>query len=640
MSPDIKICVSSRPWNVYEDAFGGDPSRMLRLQDLTRGDIRLYVTDNLETNSHYLAIKEVDDAYKQLVEEITERADGVFLWVFLVVRELLHGLTNHDWIRDLQVRLRRLPPDLKKYFRYIMDSVEKVYEESSARILQICIHAENPLTIADLALLDEDDEGDLLENLDPKSWTQSSIQIKCLDSTKRLNARCKGLVEVGSDPVVPGSSVHFLHRTVRDFLDTPDIQEYLHKRASKTFCPSKALLDISLATMRLAKLLREQLVMESLMRACIYYVLHTKTLSRQNRNATLDLVGKEFFQFGTKYDPAFCYRYSALELAIARGLCTFIRLSIAGPTGLPGGTLSVRNRLALTLFPPDSNGSDGVETPSQDIHYFRSDMVQLLLSEGADLNICPQDSYSVYSLYTLWIDLIRFLGNEWNDLPKDTKDELRDITTLFFQHGADPDIEVPVGIHRMSALRIALDIVGCNKKDMRKNIKTPQAVKRKEDGKSSSGTNDTRKDDRAIRAMKEGNGLRAGFDTKKGIRLGVKGRLASIASSILNLKGYRISTRRIRSSLPRGFEYVRPRNTHTPNSLFPSNPSLDYSVAPEGLNTTMVPQGTDEMTLQTTTNWNFHGLDSRTSQYDRHPISSVQPHHYTRETQLIISNDH
>ena len=47
---NIKICASSRPWNVFGTAFGGGSCPMLRLQDLTRNDITLYVRETLEQN--------------------------------------------------------------------------------------------------------------------------------------------------------------------------------------------------------------------------------------------------------------------------------------------------------------------------------------------------------------------------------------------------------------------------------------------------------------------------------------------------------------------------------------------------------------------------------------------------------------
>lgn len=46
--PNIKMCISSRPWNVFMEQFGQDSTRTLMLQDYTRDDIRLYIQENLE----------------------------------------------------------------------------------------------------------------------------------------------------------------------------------------------------------------------------------------------------------------------------------------------------------------------------------------------------------------------------------------------------------------------------------------------------------------------------------------------------------------------------------------------------------------------------------------------------------------
>ncbi|ORY13816.1 hypothetical protein BCR34DRAFT_456125, partial [Clohesyomyces aquaticus] len=154
ISHDIKLCLSSRPWNIFEDTFGKDSSRMLRLQDLTRVDIQIYISDLLEKNERYLELKEMDNAYKDLVDEISAKASGVFLWVVFVVKELLTGLTNYDTIQILQKRLRQLPSDLEDYFHHMMNSVEELYQESSARILQICAQAREPLSLLYFSVLD------------------------------------------------------------------------------------------------------------------------------------------------------------------------------------------------------------------------------------------------------------------------------------------------------------------------------------------------------------------------------------------------------------------------------------------------------------------------------------------------------
>lgn len=46
--PDIKLCISSRPWNEFRDAFGRASDPQLAVEDLTRNDIKLYVRNTLE----------------------------------------------------------------------------------------------------------------------------------------------------------------------------------------------------------------------------------------------------------------------------------------------------------------------------------------------------------------------------------------------------------------------------------------------------------------------------------------------------------------------------------------------------------------------------------------------------------------
>jgi hypothetical protein len=99
-SPSVKICLSSRPWLVFEDAFQGLPG--LRLQDLTNNDITYFVNDKLINNRRWaqLAVEDPERSI-HLVNEIVTKAGGVFLWVKLVVVSLHNGLGNHDDIEDL-----------------------------------------------------------------------------------------------------------------------------------------------------------------------------------------------------------------------------------------------------------------------------------------------------------------------------------------------------------------------------------------------------------------------------------------------------------------------------------------------------------------------------------------------------------
>ena len=241
----IKLCVSSRPWNIFQEVFGQSEASQLLLEELTKDDIRTYVRDLLEDNDSFRALKERDHRYQELVNEITGKARGVFLWVTLVVRSLLHGLTNADSVRDLQRRLRRLPEELEPYFRHMLDGVEPIYRKESAELFEISLAAAEPYTLMTYHFAD--DECLLFDCLDPRYPSLDPLEpddfSQRLQTTrKRINARCLGLVEVReirseqtfTDPY-KWYTVDFLHRTVRDFLQTKDIRDLLNERIEPGF---------------------------------------------------------------------------------------------------------------------------------------------------------------------------------------------------------------------------------------------------------------------------------------------------------------------------------------------------------------------------------------------------------------------
>jgi hypothetical protein len=122
----VKVCLSSRPLVVFEDLFSDCPK--LQLQNLTYRDIEQYVCDKLNNNDAFqrLATTEPSEA-PALVHEIIEKADGVFLWVKLVVQSLLKGIRNRDEISDLWERLRLFPRELDPLYNRLLELIEPMY---------------------------------------------------------------------------------------------------------------------------------------------------------------------------------------------------------------------------------------------------------------------------------------------------------------------------------------------------------------------------------------------------------------------------------------------------------------------------------------------------------------------------------
>lgn len=235
----IKICVSSRPWNEFQQRFGIGEWE-LSVHELTKNDIRTYVEETLGADPAFTSLRDSDQRYPDLVTTIIDSADGVFFWVVLVIRSLLEGLTNADRIVDLQKRLAEIPTDLEAFFEKILFTVDDRYRRATATAFIISLQAASNLPLLSHWFFDELDENpEYAFQLHTRALPESEIESRAQQSMKRLNARCKGLLEsrVVSDrtPFRDNTwvkkaftcQVDFFHRTVRDFLELDFMQKRL-----------------------------------------------------------------------------------------------------------------------------------------------------------------------------------------------------------------------------------------------------------------------------------------------------------------------------------------------------------------------------------------------------------------------------
>lgn len=228
MSPDVKLCLSSRPWPQFKDAFGRDPEVVLTLEDLTRHDIRQYVSDKFHENDQYQKLTTMDEKYSELVEDVVRKAQGVFLWVFLVVRDLLEGLTYNDSIKTMRSRLESLPEDLEGFFHHMLKPIPRTYREQAACAFRVALSMSHPLLLMTYACLDDVEENDALSHHPHAPYSRNEVLLKKDIMQRRIHARSRGLMEISRSPdpeVFFQHRVDFIHRTVRDFLQqSPDLQ--------------------------------------------------------------------------------------------------------------------------------------------------------------------------------------------------------------------------------------------------------------------------------------------------------------------------------------------------------------------------------------------------------------------------------
>ncbi|KAK4180837.1 hypothetical protein QBC36DRAFT_342552 [Triangularia setosa] len=95
-----KIIFSSRLWNIFRDQFDTNPS--LKVERLTELDIRTFVNSEFEQTKGYIELRESNPKEaERLVSNIISKAQGVFLRVNLVVRELCVGFREGNRLSDL-----------------------------------------------------------------------------------------------------------------------------------------------------------------------------------------------------------------------------------------------------------------------------------------------------------------------------------------------------------------------------------------------------------------------------------------------------------------------------------------------------------------------------------------------------------
>jgi hypothetical protein len=231
---DVKICVSSREYNVFLNAFS--PGKKLRLQDLTRRDMERYVHNKL------IDMSDVAERTR-LVNKVVEKADGIFLWVALVVKTLRERLEEDCPLPVLEKELDSLPQELEALFVHLLNSLSRLSRrkafETFAIVSKLQTERTPKLTLLTYSFLD-DYESNPEFAMHP-SFPDPVIYGKALNprielGRKRLNGNCKGLVEYREDMMGPWEAIKdkdepykdamvtYTHRSVPEFLEKPSIR--------------------------------------------------------------------------------------------------------------------------------------------------------------------------------------------------------------------------------------------------------------------------------------------------------------------------------------------------------------------------------------------------------------------------------
>ena len=240
LGKDVKFCVSSRPWTVFEDAF--KQSSSLRLNQVTQEDIKTYVESKFAANAGFQVFCTLDrQSADRLLFDIAGKSAGIFLWVVLVVQSLLSGLTDGEKLTDLQKRLEALPPRLEDLFWKMLKSVDEWHYKRACEFFQIqeVMEVDETLLVWSLA---DDESHEKNATIPSTVRTQAQMNAEAEMMRRRLNACTRGLLEPSkSGKQLCYQRVGMLHRTVRDFMARRDIRKEIRETTGDEFNPAKRL---------------------------------------------------------------------------------------------------------------------------------------------------------------------------------------------------------------------------------------------------------------------------------------------------------------------------------------------------------------------------------------------------------------
>ncbi|KAL8669837.1 MAG: hypothetical protein Q9168_005589 [Polycauliona sp. 1 TL-2023] len=220
-----KVCVSSRPEQVFHTEFKHNPQ--CRVQDLNEKDIGKMVIEKLKPSLEKDKPTETE-AIRRLIRDLIRKAEGVFLWLSIMMKDLIKASRNCDSMSELRRRLEVTPGTMHGLYQRILEGLDAFHKPYAFKIFQTIIAANycgRRVTILGLACAEET-SWEHVKELHRSYFSSASFDLTCSELLTRLNSRCGNLIEVQASrgglsqatTMRYSRDVDFVHRTATEFL--------------------------------------------------------------------------------------------------------------------------------------------------------------------------------------------------------------------------------------------------------------------------------------------------------------------------------------------------------------------------------------------------------------------------------------
>ncbi|KAI0013931.1 hypothetical protein F4779DRAFT_298994 [Xylariaceae sp. FL0662B] len=229
---DLKICVASREWNDFLIRFKAYPR--IRIQECTQHDIERYVKDQLRAMSDF-SISVDQHELDSLAMTIVGKAEGVFIWVRVVLAAIEQGVLNGDGFRDLRRKVDTFPVELNDLYQHLFDSIPGSDRQAAFTVLSFSMIWMRPAqTLLQYKFLNDlSEDPDFAIKLSMQPLSKQALEINLTRASRLINGLCKGFLEIRSverKRYEGEEAVMFMHSTVKEFLSQEHIVKIMESR--------------------------------------------------------------------------------------------------------------------------------------------------------------------------------------------------------------------------------------------------------------------------------------------------------------------------------------------------------------------------------------------------------------------------
>lgn len=228
---NVKVVCSARPYPVFLKAFGA--GEVVKLHELTSSDISKFAEAQFRNWLSKPGMRDAQSNCLAMVEDITAKAEGIFLWATFVVKELVNQVLDDDSSKEsLQGRLRECHEcgSLDDLFQMLLQRVAKGRTAQLHSDMVLYLTANNPfksplnaLIYSWLEELQWFQGPDQATSPPLERYSGGDILSRVEGVRSLLHQLTRGLLEVREQKYMGRAFyykyyVDFCHRSVRDFL--------------------------------------------------------------------------------------------------------------------------------------------------------------------------------------------------------------------------------------------------------------------------------------------------------------------------------------------------------------------------------------------------------------------------------------